>query len=120
MKTTGMTMLLLLSVLIVGAQTPKGLKGPAAKNHKVWKQDIKVSKAQQLVVIPQEKLKGPVAKNKKAWNKSGHVNVIAVEVGKSTPKLKGPAAKNQKAWEGKTSSLAQDAKNKDEMSVVTN
>ena len=87
---------LIVSLGSIDAQIPKGLKGPAAKNYKPWKDQDRVT-ATVVSQADKEQLQGPAAKNYKPW-KDEESTGTTVEVVSSKPKLKGPAAKNHKPW----------------------
>ncbi len=95
----GMTIAIFITVGSLQAQTPKGLKGPAAKNYKPWQNKSKDDSRTPAVSFPtKETLKGPEAKNHKPWNDAREM-ANAVQISVSKQKLKGPAAKNQKPWQ---------------------
>ena len=78
------------------AQAKKDLKGPKAKNHKVWQDDTQSSA---VVFNPnKQRLTGPKAKNQKPWEKyAAKQDYIAVTSSKRQ-KVTGPRAKNWKPW----------------------
>ncbi|WP_139955701.1 hypothetical protein [Flavicella sediminum] len=86
------------SITCVSAQSKNGLKGPAAKNYKPWKDKNKSS----LVLVTQntKQLKGPEAKNYKPWKdnsaKESEAYVVALDTKKRN--LRSPEAKNYKPW----------------------
>lgn len=87
-----LSILLLTSVSI--AQPRNGLKGPAAKNYKPWKNE---STSNVLVATTtKESLMGPQAKNYKPWKNKSTSNKMVVT--KAPKRLMGPAAKNHKPW----------------------
>lgn len=79
------------------AQSKNDLKGPKAKNYKVWQDDspsttVYTSSNQ---ITP----KGPEAKNQNAWEKTtSDKNKVAIVRDSRKNSLKGPAAKNFKPW----------------------
>ncbi|UXX77644.1 hypothetical protein N7E81_09710 [Reichenbachiella carrageenanivorans] len=83
---------------VTQAQSKNDLKGPKAKNYKVWQDD-----SPSIVVYTdanKEVVKGPEAKNKKVWETST-TNKDKVVIKRDTQRtsLKGPAAKNYKPWQ---------------------
>jgi len=79
------------------AQSKKDLKGPKAKNYKVWQDDNE--SATVYTSANQESIKGPEAKNQKTWTaRTSDENKIAVKRDTRRTSLKGPAAKNYKPW----------------------
>lgn len=78
------------------AQSKNDLKGPKAKNYKVWQDD---SPSVTLYTnADQVTLKGPEAKNKKVWADTADENKIVIKRDTRRKGLKGPAAKNFKPW----------------------
>ena len=83
------------------AQNKVGLKGPAAKNYKPWKDGVQ---KESVIVVNQEiSVKGPKAKNRKPWEAQTTEKKHAVQItlGSNKRFLKGPAAKNYKPWKRK-------------------
>ncbi|UII25543.1 hypothetical protein LVD15_19860 [Fulvivirga maritima] len=72
----------------------KDLKGPAAKNYKVWKDK---SPKTAMVTVPGDELQGPEAKNHKIWKAEPKEEAIVVTKS-SRNKYMGPKAKNYKLW----------------------
>lgn len=64
------------------------LKGPAAKNHKPWKNS---ESATTILVTQRNERKGPAAKNNKVRKENMKMNPVVFE---SREELKGPKAKN--------------------------
>lgn len=93
----GMVIVMFVVVGSIGAQVPKDLKGPAAKNYKPWKDKNKGASVNVVSVSSEKTLKGPEAKNYKPW-KNKSTRTSGVKIGEAKPKLKGPAAKNYKPW----------------------
>ncbi len=92
-----MAVVVVFSVSGVLAQNSKGLKGPAAKNYKPWKDKNKTEIT--VVVKERQDLQGPSAKNNKVWKSKGEdLEVYAVEFDKRRKGLEGPEAKNYKPW----------------------
>lgn len=83
---------------VAQAQSKNDLKGPKAKNYKVWEDDSPA-----IVVYTdanKEVVKGPEAKNKKAWETSTtDENKVVIKRDTKRTSLKGPAAKNYKPWQ---------------------
>ncbi len=78
------------------AQTAKDLKGPKAKNHKVWKDNAEPSA---IVFHPnKEKLTGPKAKNQKPWERKRANQEYVAVTSSNRAKMTGPRAKNWKPW----------------------
>ncbi|SMD37238.1 hypothetical protein SAMN04488029_3311 [Reichenbachiella faecimaris] len=79
------------------AQSKNDLKGPKAKNYKVWQDD-----SQSVTVYTeanQASLKGPEAKNQKVWaDSTADTNKVTIKRDTRKNSLKGPAAKNFKPW----------------------
>ncbi|MFY0652170.1 MAG: hypothetical protein JXQ96_09065 [Cyclobacteriaceae bacterium] len=99
MKRIAITLALILAVSLTYGQSRKDLKGPRAKNYKVWEHKTEASSIN-VVTYDVEKLQGPLAKNQKVWENeiiTGQIVVSSVK-----PKLKGPAAKNYKPWKDKS------------------
>jgi len=91
----GMLIALFVTIGSVEAQVPKGLKGPAAKNYKPWKDKNKEASVNVVSISSKKELKGPEAKNHKPW-KDDNASTSKIIVAKNN--LKGPAAKNYKPW----------------------
>lgn len=90
-------MLFLILGLSAQAQSGSDLKGPKAKNYKVWKSE----KTPKTVYISVDKTKitGPEAKNRRPGdfeNERSKRVVVSRDMKRS--KLKGPTAKNHKPW----------------------
>ncbi len=100
------------------AQSRTSLKGPAAKNYKVWK-NTRDSGTEAVIAIEKADKKGPAAKNAKVWeNQNAQSEYMAVS-SSSKGKLMGPAAKNKKVWnqnENAQLQLARKAKEQKETS----
>ncbi|MEQ6119731.1 hypothetical protein [Reichenbachiella sp. MALMAid0571] len=81
-------------------QTRNGLKGPAAKNYKPWKDKNKSHATLVTFDKSDKKLMGPEAKNHKPWeNKEKFQSVTLVSTANDKKKLMGPEAKNHKVWQ---------------------
>lgn len=82
----------------VSAQNSKGLKGPAAKNYKPWKDKNKSS----VVIVTKDphNLRGGAAKNYKPWMQKSkeETNVYVLKSKNPTHKMRSPEAKNYKPW----------------------
>lgn len=76
------------------AQSKNDLKGPKAKNYKVWKKDKKTVPV--YTTANRKSLLGPKAKNKKPGTAKGEKVLVIRDDKKSS--AKGPAAKNYKPW----------------------
>ena len=74
-------------------QLRNNLKGPAAKNYKAWKHNLKATPL--VSETSKQKRIGPVAKNAKPW-KRRLIMAYAKVLGSRRAGLKGPAAKNYK------------------------
>ncbi|MEO9966923.1 MAG: hypothetical protein ABJF11_14090 [Reichenbachiella sp.] len=87
---------LLIFCMVGQAQSRNDLKGPKAKNYKVWKDS---SPSATIVSIEAESVKGPAAKNEKAWSEDVTLaKKTKVAFGSKKLNLKGPKAKNYKPW----------------------
>lgn len=85
----------LILVAGVSAQSKNELKGPKAKNYKVWEHH---QAATPVFFKAGETAKGPLAKNQRPLDrKSGQLAVANTNTDQT--RLQGPAAKNQKVWE---------------------
>lgn len=88
---------LFIACTVSQAQSKNDLKGPKAKNYKVWQDD-----SQSVAVVTEANattVKGPEAKNKKVWTDStADDNKITIKRDTRKNSLKGPAAKNFKPW----------------------
>ena len=72
------------------------LKGPAAKNDKVWKS---TDQGASLIIVSQHKpLKGPKAKNRKPWETNQKMTHAVITADRKD--LKGPKTKNRKPENG--------------------
>lgn len=79
------------------AQSKNDLKGPKAKNYKIWQDDSQPVTV--ITVASKEQLRGPAAKNRKPWTVSAtEKNKVAIVRNTRRSQLKGPAAKNYKPW----------------------
>ena len=76
------------------AQSRNELKGPKAKNYKVWEND---EPAKPVLFKTGESTKGAKAKNQRPLERKNGETVVANTSG-TTKKLQGPAAKNKKPW----------------------
>ena len=77
------------------------LQGPAYKNYKPWKHNIKTTTV--FTEKNKKKLSGPAYKNYKPWNDNSEKELVVVQIGNNERlKLKGPAYKNYKVWNKKT------------------
>jgi hypothetical protein len=90
------SLLILVAFLVFSASFSQDiLKGPAAKNVKLWKASS--SKISFVFDNSPTLTKGPAAKNFKVWNKEG--STIAIRTRKVINNPKGLQAKNRKVWE---------------------
>lgn len=79
------------------AQSKNDLKGPKAKNYKVWQDDSPATAV--YTSADQASIKGPEAKNQKVWaDTTTEENKVAIKRDTRKKGLKGPAAKNFKPW----------------------
>ncbi|MDW3209737.1 MAG: hypothetical protein R8N23_07715 [Reichenbachiella sp.] len=79
------------------AQNRNDLKGPKAKNYKVWQDDS--PSVTVYTNSDQVTLKGPEAKNQKVWAETtAKENKVTIKRDTRRIGLKGPAAKNFKPW----------------------
>ncbi len=77
------------------------LQGPAYKNYKPWKHNVKTTKV--FTQNSKKKLLGPAYKNYKPWNDNSKKELVIIKIGDSErQRLKGPAYKNYKVWRKKT------------------
>lgn len=99
MKKLSITLCALIFVCAIGqAQSKNDLKGPKAKNYKVWADDSET--VQVYTVANQETVKGPEAKNQKPWKaQTAAENKVAIKRDTKKSSLKGPSAKNYKPWQ---------------------
>ncbi|MEM9340838.1 MAG: hypothetical protein AAGA66_19040 [Bacteroidota bacterium] len=78
------------------ATTPNvSLRGPAAKNRKVWKTNNR-KKQRVVTASSDEKVRGPKAKNQKPFVSQPEATYQEVKVDNTKKGLKGPKAKNYK------------------------
>ncbi|UXP31652.1 hypothetical protein N6H18_14985 [Reichenbachiella agarivorans] len=98
MKTIIITLALVLVASFSFAQGRNGLKGPAAKNYKPWKDKEKTETTISMKSKDAERVQGPTAKNQKAWDKKNKEEYTEVTLVSNRKNLKGPAAKNHKVW----------------------
>lgn len=95
------TIISLITLLFIGfsgiAQNPEDLKGPKAKNYKVWKSE---KSAEPVISFRRKtKVQGPKAKNQKSGDRLKKRSALIVLVrDKKRSRQKGPAAKNYKSW----------------------
>ncbi|MCV9386025.1 hypothetical protein [Reichenbachiella ulvae] len=98
MKKVIIAILFLTAATFAGAQGRNNLKGPAAKNYKPWKDDVKTEQTIVMKSDNAKKLQGPAAKNNKVWAEENKEDFTEIAVVSDRPALKGPAAKNHKVW----------------------
>ncbi len=102
----------------VVTRSGKKLKGPQAKNRKVW--ENKQAKKQSIVTASSdEKLQGPRAKNKKPFAERSDVTYKEVQVNTSRKGLKGPKAKNYRPIWKKKNKQSKDSKDQKMDQVTT-
>ncbi|MEP2025539.1 MAG: hypothetical protein ABJH98_04560 [Reichenbachiella sp.] len=88
---------LFIACTVSQAQSKNDLKGPKAKNYKVWQDDSK--SAVVYTDADQTAVKGPEAKNQKVWaDATADENKVTIKRDTRKNSLKGPAAKNFKPW----------------------
>lgn len=97
-KTLITTTLITVIAVMVNAQTRTELKGPAAKNYKVWED---TSAPTPVYFSADAKLAGPEAKNVAVWQQDNENKILVVS--KKREKMLGPEAKNFKPWENRNS-----------------
>lgn len=76
------------------AQKKNDLRGPQAKNYKLWKDNSEKSVA--VSKVTSKRLTGPQAKNKRLRHKSQESAQYTAVTSSNRPKLTGPKAKNWK------------------------
>lgn len=89
------TVLFTLVVFSASAQSKNELKGPKAKNFKVWESS---QEAAPVYFKTGAVAKGPQAKNLRPADRKSGALAVADTQG-TVEKLQGPAAKNNKVWE---------------------
>lgn len=89
--------LLFLLTMTVGlqAQSRNDLKGPAAKNYKVWQNKDQKQYAVN-TQFKKERLMGPEAKNRVPWENKDFSNLPTTQSVRK--RVTGPDAKNRKPW----------------------
>lgn len=88
---------LFIACTVSQAQSKNDLKGPKAKNYKVWQDDSKSIDV--YTDANQTAVKGPEAKNQKVWaDTTSDENRLTIKRDMRKNSLKGPAAKNYKPW----------------------
>lgn len=98
MKKLSITLFAVIFVCAFGqAQSKNDLKGPKAKNYKVWQDDSQSVNV--FTETNQTAVKGPEAKNQKVWaDSTAEENKVTIKRDTRKNNLKGPAAKNFKPW----------------------
>ena len=105
-KTFLFTLALTFVAGVAFSQSKSDLKGPKAKNYKIWKDDGR-KESVAVVSAPNSKkrITGPAAKNRKLWQKSAQPQTYFAVNFPGPNRLKGPKAKNFKRWQAERGSL---------------